>query len=232
MLVTDKEEEILFQNRKIYYKGVIEDNNDPEQMARYKVRVLGVHSQDKVLAPTATLPWATSINSLAFGFDNGIGISSIAQVGTWVWCIFDNGDVNAPVIVGAIVAKGDINTLASGSKYTLNNVIQTKAGHIIEIDDDPANNRINIKHSSGTYLLIKSNGDIEVNAINNTTFNTTGITNINSTGAANITSSAAVTVNGKDVTVNASGSGTFKSAGAMLIQGSAVTIHGTSTMVV
>jgi len=42
-----------------FYIGVIEDRHDPEQTGRFRVRVLGLHTEDKVLLPTADLPWAT-----------------------------------------------------------------------------------------------------------------------------------------------------------------------------
>ena len=42
-----------------FYIGVIEDRHDPEQTGRFRVRVLGLHTEDKVQLPTSDLPWAT-----------------------------------------------------------------------------------------------------------------------------------------------------------------------------
>ena len=42
---------------KTYY-GVVESRADPKQLGRLKVRVLGLHTEDKVLLPTNDLPWA------------------------------------------------------------------------------------------------------------------------------------------------------------------------------
>ncbi len=39
--------------------GVVEDNNDPAQRGRLRVRIFGVHTEDKSLLPTEDLPWST-----------------------------------------------------------------------------------------------------------------------------------------------------------------------------
>ena len=44
-----------------FFIGVIEDRNDPEQLGRFRCRVLGLHTEDKVLLPTSDLPWATEL---------------------------------------------------------------------------------------------------------------------------------------------------------------------------
>ncbi len=44
--------------------------------------------------------------------------------------------------------------------YPNNKVTQTTSGHIIEIDDTPGAERINIQHMSGTFVEIHPNGDV------------------------------------------------------------------------
>ena len=44
------------------YYGVVESRADPKQLGRVKVRVLGIHTEDKVLLPPADLPWATGLS--------------------------------------------------------------------------------------------------------------------------------------------------------------------------
>ncbi len=43
------------------FTGVVEDRNDPEYLGRYRVRVLGIHTDDKKVLPTKDLPWAQCI---------------------------------------------------------------------------------------------------------------------------------------------------------------------------
>jgi len=45
----------------IWWIGVVEDRQDPEQLGRVRVRCFGFHSDDKSLIPTDSLPWAHPI---------------------------------------------------------------------------------------------------------------------------------------------------------------------------
>lgn len=45
----------------IWWVGVVEDRNDPEQLGRVRVRCFGWHTQDKELIPTNLLPWAHTL---------------------------------------------------------------------------------------------------------------------------------------------------------------------------
>ncbi len=40
------------------YAGIVEDRNDPMSIGRVRVRVFGLHSEDKGALPTQDLPWA------------------------------------------------------------------------------------------------------------------------------------------------------------------------------
>ena len=82
----------------MFYRGVVENNNDPLKLGRLQVRVFGVHTDDKDELPTEALPFAEVANSLAFGFISGIGVSSVALQGSFVWIFFDNGDFNKPIV--------------------------------------------------------------------------------------------------------------------------------------
>ena len=44
------------------YYGVVEDRSDPKQLGRLRVRVLGLHTEDKTILPTEELPWATVLS--------------------------------------------------------------------------------------------------------------------------------------------------------------------------
>lgn len=45
----------------MFYTGVVEDIHDPLMLGRVRVRVVGVHTENKVLLPTEDLPWATPV---------------------------------------------------------------------------------------------------------------------------------------------------------------------------
>jgi len=212
------------QNSSMFYRGVIEDNNDTEMLGRVKVRIFGIHPDDESVTKEM-LPWAELMQSTMFGFSSGVGISSIPVNGTYVWLFLENDDWNKPVIIGSIAGKSvvkdngaftdpdgvyplddrleesDINRLARNEKFsdtllgkkkaqetkgiststgvvwdqpeTLNEstsypdctVIETKSGHIIEVDDTEGNERIHIHHNSGSFVELLPDGTFVMKSI-------------------------------------------------------------------
>ena len=47
-----------FLGAMIWFTGVVEDIQDPEQLGRVRVRCYGYHTENKVDLPTEALPWA------------------------------------------------------------------------------------------------------------------------------------------------------------------------------
>ena len=83
------------------YYGVIESRADPKQLGRVRVRVLGIHTEDKVLLPTADLPWATVLSH--DGSNSGLGTTPSFYVeGTWVLVDFFDRDMQEPYVIGGI----------------------------------------------------------------------------------------------------------------------------------
>jgi hypothetical protein len=221
MQITEKEYNYL-SNKKIFYKGVIEDNNDPLQIGRCRVRVLGIHSESYDMIPVDTLPWAHPINPLVFGSISGVGIYSVPVKGTWVWVFFDNDDFNLPIIMGAILGNNtkkpdievgfrdpqnkypkklgtDFNDKVTGTSYLLNNVIETKGGHYIQLYDGGS---VKVHHVSGSYVEILASGDIIINSIKNLTMNVAENTTINTTGDTNIVSAGNINMTGATINLN------------------------------
>lgn len=191
------------------YRGVIEDNDDPEKLGRCRVRVFGIHTENNELSgkfdyiSTEQLPWA---EVLQMNLVSGVGISSILKKGTWVFIIFDNDDLGFPIILGTCIGKNtqktdyksgtgfcdptgkyplesrsDINSLLD-EKYTKLSVIQTESGHVIELDDSDGDQRINISHTSGSNILIDNLGNMIINCVGDIIYNNTGKFTINSGG--------------------------------------------------
>ena len=210
----------------MFYRGVIEDNNDPDKLGRVKVRVFGIHSDSEEDISTNDLPWSEVAYSLSFGNISGVGISSIPKQGSWVWCFCDK-DIDNFVVFASCVGihkekesgtfcdkdskyplddrlnEPDINRLARGekvseteiekslkenqtkgvstassktwdepesknskAKYPYNNVLETEAGHTIQIDDTEGNERIHIYHKSGSYIEMREDGSVIIKSTN------------------------------------------------------------------
>lgn len=83
-----------------WWIGVVEDNQDPLNLSRNKVRIFGVHTADLNLIPTADLPWATSLYPVSGG---GTKSSSHLNEGDYVCGFFmDNLGLQVPVIIGSL----------------------------------------------------------------------------------------------------------------------------------
>lgn len=85
--------------------GVVEDRNDPLQLARVKVRAYSIHTEDKTQTSTRELPWAVVLqpNNAA---TSGVGFSGTGIVeGTWVFGIFLDDDYQNPLIIGSLHGK-------------------------------------------------------------------------------------------------------------------------------
>ena len=89
-----------------------------------------------------------------------------------------------------IIRELDTITEEPATKYAAvypnNKVTQTTSGHIIEVDDTPGAERINVRHMSGTFVEIHPNGDV-VQSNGNRFQITTGNDNVHITGVCNIT---------------------------------------------
>ena len=86
-----------------WWQGVVEDRDDPALMGRYRVRILGHHTQNKEKLPTAHLPWAIPMQPISSAAISGIGTSPTGLVeGSSVMGFFADGDEGQiPVIMGS-----------------------------------------------------------------------------------------------------------------------------------
>lgn len=83
-----------------WWIGVVEDNIDPNEQARHKVRIFGLHTADLNLIPTADLPWAHSMFPQTAG---GTRSSSYFKLGDYVCGFFMDGQgLQVPVIIGSL----------------------------------------------------------------------------------------------------------------------------------
>jgi len=157
------------------YIAEVTATDDPKERDRVRVRVHGLMDSN---SDSATCPWAEQCGMLFSGDQASAGISSAPKVGSLVYVMFLFGDVSLPVYYGYVRGGDDgssYHTLSNlpsssivgpepasldgSSQYPLNNVIQTKAG-VIYLDETPGNERIGIKHKSGSYIEIKPDGKV------------------------------------------------------------------------
>ena len=70
-------------------------------------------------------------------------------------------------VSGADTHMTEPTSLSDKSKYPDNAVLETKSGHIIEIDDTPGNEKIRLYHRTGTYIDYRPDGSISEKITNN-----------------------------------------------------------------
>lgn len=93
----------------LIYRGVVEDINDPEKAGRVRIRVLGIHSDNKAYVKTEQLPWAIPATDLRFGGGlRNIGSYKVPDVGSHIFVFFEAGDHNFPVYFAAAPAIEDV----------------------------------------------------------------------------------------------------------------------------
>jgi hypothetical protein len=82
----------------VWWTGVIEDVYDELAVGNVKVRIFGIHSQDKTLLPTKDLPWAQVLLPA-----NGVKTYASPKIGDWAVGFFqDGGSAQIPVVFGIL----------------------------------------------------------------------------------------------------------------------------------
>ena len=99
----------------VWWVGVVEDINDPLQLARCRVRIFGWHSENKNDIPVEDLPWAQSSFS-----PSGSNKWAVPNLGDWVIGFFGDGlSAQFPVMTGVmpgIYREAGSETGSSGNK--------------------------------------------------------------------------------------------------------------------
>ena len=91
----------------VWFVGVVEDRQDPLKAGRVRVRILGQHTENKAILPTADLPWALCVLPITASGVNGIGNSATGLLeGSWVFGFFrDSQRKQEPVILGSLPGR-------------------------------------------------------------------------------------------------------------------------------
>lgn len=170
------------------YIGKITDIQDEFKRDRVRVRILGIIADD---VPDNECPWAEQGSSIFSGTETTSGISTTPSKDSLVYVQFLHGDPSRPVYFGYVRGNKDgsgvhnledlsttihqtrldnkigpeLDPLYDSSEYPLNNVLESKSGHIIEMDDTDGNNRVSMTHNVGSYFEIRPDGTIQIKSI-------------------------------------------------------------------
>lgn len=93
----------MIQFDKLYF-GVVEDcKNDPHRNGRVKVRIFGIHTEDKSSIPTKDLHWCEVLSSINSASISGVGLSPVGLVnGSKVALINKDSYLQEFIVIGTI----------------------------------------------------------------------------------------------------------------------------------
>lgn len=295
-----------------FYVGVCEDNNDPLYLGRIRIRIVGLHTENKTDLPTEDLPWADPVMS-PIGNISEVSSFTVPEKGSWIICAFYDPKLQRPFYLGTLPRiestqpnydsgfsdpdkkyplkdsvknkRSSISRIAIGRKedapdviteeepwdplypvgahankpaikenvlfdepasaydtvYPNNKVIQTKSGHVIEIDDTPDAERIQIMHKSGSFMEFHPDGKIVVHSGTKRNTEKTNVDiylvsdsniNIHSSGETNLYSGSDINIEtGDNINVNVEANITVNSNAQIDITSEAeTTIHATGNL--
>ena len=176
-------------NEWVPFIGIVEDVADPKKVGRVKVRIINHHDDD---LPTKDLDWSTPILPVTSASKQGIGTSpTFLSVGSMVIGFFLDGSMRGmPMILGTFpkipdgdVKKHDVNKRARGineiknkktgpepapafkGKYPHIKTMSTESGHQVELDDTPGEERVMVRHKSGSYVEINKDGRVVIKSV-------------------------------------------------------------------
>jgi len=226
-----------------WFVGIVEDVNDELKLGRAKVRIFNVHDD----IPTDDLDWAQVMMPTTSGSFEGNGDTPQLSVGSRVIGFYMDGREKQiamimgtfPVIPDMDNAKHSVPALARGqqtikkekahpvepdsayaAEYPYNRVIQTRAGHAIELDDTPGQERIHIFHKSGTSIEINAGGRMVIKSVGDSFDIVGGAKKIAIKGDCNLSVEGTLTAIVKsDVSINTEGNIKLSAAGRLSLNG-------------
>lgn len=158
--------------RKIFWQmiGIVEDNFDPLEEGRLKVRIFGLTDKkdenDDYIIPTSCLPWARS------GCINSSGAFSVPKIGSYVY--INAGDIYNPIWTGMVYLNNDAkmeigddknaHTLVYDTDFSNGEENNYREGEHIKIYFSE-NKGVVIDYktcSGGSYFNMTPNGDIKM----------------------------------------------------------------------
>ncbi|HEX5368532.1 MAG TPA: phage baseplate assembly protein V, partial [Dehalococcoidia bacterium] len=126
------------------YRGIVVDNADPKFQGVISVKVPSVFGEDATVLAKACMPY---------------GHYFVPPVDARVWVEFEEGERTSAIWSGAWYPQGKAPVQAQVSPPE-SRVIQTPAGHTIQIVDKAGEEQILIQHAKDAFISIDSNGSI------------------------------------------------------------------------
>jgi len=197
--------------------GIVTDNKDPDKLMRVKVKLPALSEQD-------TTFW---IPIVSYGAGKERGWFFLPEVNDEVLVAFEHGDMNRPVVIGAMWNGNDKPPKTNSGSNPIRTLV-SKSGSKIEFDDDAdsitisdgggkgeitikaGDNKMTLEAKSGDVviaapagdLLIAVAGDVELKGSINFDIRASQACNVESGGAMKIEGSGMLSISGSQTSIN------------------------------
>lgn len=198
------------------YIGEVVDNNDPEKQQRIKIRIPELHRG----VPDEDLPWCLPNARLGAqgNSSGGVGSMSIPVVGSKIEVSMGNNSSYFPTYGGSPTTKDVKNEFAQHPDYPHVYGHVDRSGNKFEVNT--AKNTVSFTHVTGTTILIKADGSVDIGGPKDVTIACKGDMNLGCEGNMTISSKGSL-----DVLTDGSLTVSTKS-GADVIAGGFLNLHG------
>lgn len=135
----------------MFYTGCVENRFDPLEIGRCQVRILGLHSEDKMELPTEDLPWAFPLTPITSASISGIGNAPVGPVeGTWVIVFFRDEDQQQPIMFGTLGGIPQSKAAELASQDSNGSIIATESGILLSPTYEELKTSLGIPIAVGT----------------------------------------------------------------------------------
>ena len=135
------------------FRGFVEDNEDPEERGRIKVRV------PSVLGDGVT-DWA--LPCTPFGGARAHGFFAVPEVNAQVWVEFEEGDIHRPIWVGTFWQHRDDVPEGARKPEPTTRSFETPSGHVLQFEDEEGAERLLLRHATEAELEIDAHGTVTI----------------------------------------------------------------------
>lgn len=182
--------------------GIVTNVLDPDGLARVKVKFPWLSDSDESNWARVAMPMAGS----------GRGLQLMPDVNDEVLVVFEHGDMRFPYVLGGLWNGKDKPPAANADGKNNLKVLKSRAGHLVRLDDETGQEKIEIIDASGTNrvvidtssntITISSDKDIKLSAPKGTIKLEAGTIELKSTGAASVEAAGTLTLKGSTVNIN------------------------------
>lgn len=150
-------ENLVIRSQERYYgkyRGLVVDNDDPENRARVTLQV------PSIMGNEAVTHWAEPC--LPFGGLAGQGLFMVPEIGAQVWVEFEAGNINHPIWTGTTWQQSSDVPQEAADRSPNMRQLKTPSGQILSFDDTDGEEEIRLYHPTEAELKIDPEGMVQL----------------------------------------------------------------------